>query len=410
MYFNPMFGNFASSGYGDISEFGAAKKRKKPRKIGVLRAWKRKNGISRTTRAKAVLVKKSKDGKTCEVQLTFANPKGGSDLVFKQVLKKSPFRPFAKLCKKCAAGSTYTGGASEAASANSEAESTEDAAVENGEVEASGEESDDGDMGGFGGFWQPPQYRANPGMFGAAPKGRALRYNRTQAVSKFKRFADEDARLKVAFDTHNTKLATKTFARLARLRDHFYKKAALAAQGKATGQVTGRVLLGLATYGLSELVRATGALKGMEGKDRAKRAEHFLALGDACEAIFRYWKGKFGENHKTRAKTMPALDVAKIRALSVPGKSFDMPTGEGEEVSSIASGISEEGAHKQGVPFFGSYGAFGAAPKGRRGKMHVGQEVQSGVPQQESEFSWQGVGAIALGALGGLLIAPVVVR
>jgi hypothetical protein len=433
MSFHSTFGSFESSGFAGLGDLGAAKKKaKKPRKIGPLRAWKRKNGI-RGARAKAVLVKKSKDGKTCDIQLTFANPKGGKDLVFKHTLKKAPFRPFAKLCKKCKAGATYTGGAAEAADANSEAESTEAAAVESGEAEAAGEESDEQEMEDFGAFWQAPAGyyqvgRLNPaysGGYGAAPTGRKLRYTRDQAIAKFKRFRDEDAQLKVAYETHNTKLATETLARLARLRDHFYTKAANAAQGKATGQVTGRVILGLATSGLSELVRATGALKGKVGADRAKRAEHFLALGDACEAVFRYWKGKLGEGHRSGKKPVPAALVAKIRNLAVAGKTQAMPVEEGEDVEQLASGISYEVAtnissqiQTRGQPEFqplrpgpssmrqGPGRGRPQAPRGPRSKMYMREEIQSGVPAEQSEFSWQGLGAIALGAFGGLLIAP----
>jgi hypothetical protein len=440
MSFNSTFGAFAYSNYSgltDGSEYGAPKRRPatagKRRKIGPLRAWKKKNGIKRGVKAKSATATMTKDSKGCHVVLVFANPKGGADLVFKHLCKAPHFRPFAKLCKKAKPGATYKGTAGDAAAADTEAEATESDAVESGEVEAAGEESDDGgEMAGFGALWQPPQYRTNPGMFGAAStrsarpsSRRPLRYSRDQAIAKFPRFRDEDARLKVAFATGNTKLATKTFARVARLRDHFYKKAALAAQGKATGQVVGRVYLGIATGGLTELLRLSGALKGKVGKDRAKRAEHFLALGDACEAIFRFWKSKFGESHRSGDKTFPALDIAKIRSLAIAGKSHEMPVGEGEDVESDATGISEEVAtnissqiQARGQPEFqpmrpgpssmrqGPGRGGPQAPRNPRSKMYIGEEIQSGVPGSQPEFSWAGVGAIALGALGGLLVAP----
>jgi hypothetical protein len=238
------------------------------------------------------------------------------------------------------------------------------------------------------------------GAFGAAT-ARPLRYSRDQAIAKFPRFSDEDARLSVAYETGNTKLATKAFARVARLRDHFYKAAALAAQGKSTGQLHGRAILAISTGGVTEILRLAGVTRGAVGKARAKKAEHFLQLGDACEAIFRFWKSKFGEGHRTGTKTLPALDIAKIRSLAVAGKTQDMLVDAGEDISDAI----EQDASPEFQPRVVKKSP-GLSMSTKRAKMYLREEIESGVPGSEPEFSWAGVGAIALGALGGLLVAP----
>jgi hypothetical protein len=78
-----------------------------------------------------------------------------------------------------------------------------------------------------------------------------------------------------------------------------------------------------------------------------------------------------------------------------------MPVEEGEDISdAIEQDASPEFQLSTVARGHGSR----LAPK--RAKMYVGEQIESGIPSAPSEFSWAGFGAIALGALGGLLVAP----
>lgn len=366
MSFSPSYGSFSSADIGDSysDAFGAPAKKKK---VGPLRAWKLKNGIA-GAKAKTISVKKSSDGKTCDVTLTFAGPKGAA-LVFKLQCKGPGFKPFAKLCAKAAAGKEHKAGGAEAAAASDEASLTEAKAVDAGaHVEGAVDASDLG-AGMFGG-----------GMFGAAPTGkRDLKYTHEEALKAYPRFADSNATLKIALKTNKPKLAAKAMAALAKERDAAWRAAALAAQGKSTGQVASKTLAALYTGGLSLLLPTIAP--GVAGKARAKAAAKFMDRGDAAAAIFRSWKEKLGADHTSGANRLPDDVVASIRSASVPG----------------------------GVVSYGS-SHFGDAERVEKAKgiIRVSDELVQGGPPSTgvSYLAASDLGAFGLGALGALFAAP----
>jgi hypothetical protein len=365
MSFSPSYGSFSSADIGcSYSDaFGAAPKKK----IGPLRAWKLKNGIA-GAKAKTIAAKKSSDGKTCAVTLTYASQKGAA-LTFKLQCKGPNFKPFAKLCAKAAAGKEYKAGGAEAAAASDEASHAEAKAVDAGvHVEGAVEASDLG-AGMFGG-----------GMFGAASSGqRQLKYTHEEALKAYPRFADSNATLRIAYKTNKPKLAAKAMMALARERDAAWHAAALAAQGKSSGQVAHKTLAALSTGGISLLLPHIAP--GAAGKARAKAAAKHMDMGDAAAAIFRSWKEKLGDDHTSGANRLPYDVVASIRAASVPG----------------------------GVVSYGS-SHFGDAERAERAKgvLRVSDEVvQSGPPSTGvSYLAASDLGAFGLGALGALFAAP----
>jgi hypothetical protein len=120
---------------------------------------------------------------------------------------------------------------------------------------------------------------------------------RKEILKKHKFLRDEDRDLENALAARNSQSATKVFARLARLRDAGYRKAASALKGKRLGQISGRTSIAVATAGTSELVRLIPKVKKGVAKRRAKAAEPFKAQGKAADDLFRYWRSKFRRKH-----------------------------------------------------------------------------------------------------------------
>lgn len=114
---------------------------------------------------------------------------------------------------------------------------------------------------------------------------------RKKILAKFKWLRDEDRQLSFAFEKKMPQQAKAVFRKLARMRDRFRKQAMAAVEGKAAGQVAGRVAVGYYTLGVSELARL--ALKKPIAKSRKKTAVKILAKADACDMLLRFWKGKF---------------------------------------------------------------------------------------------------------------------
>jgi len=372
MSFSPSYGSFDTADIGDSysDAFGAAKKTAKKKKVGPLRAWKLKNGIP-LAKAKTISAKKSSDGKTCDVTLTYASPKG-APLVFKLQCKGPSFKPFAKICAKAAAGSEHKAGGAEAAAASDEASHTEAKAVEAGVEVAGAVDAESFGAGMFGGGV------FGGGMFGAAASGkRELKYTHEEALKAYPRFADSNATLKIALKTKQPKLFAKAMTALGKERDAAWHAAALAAQGKSAGQVAGKTLAAIATNGLSLLLPAIAP--GAAGKARAKAAAKFMDQGDAAAAIFRSWKEKLGADHTSGANRLPDDVVASIRASSVPGGvSYGSPFGDAERVEKA------------------------------KGIIRVSDELIQGGPPSTgvSYLAAADLGAFGLGALGALFAAP----
>jgi hypothetical protein len=216
---------------------------------------------------------------------------------------------------------------------------------------------------------------------GASPSPGLLRFSRDSAIQKFSRLRDEDRALEAAFASRNIALATKTFSRLARLRDAFYKKAALAAQGKRAGQVHFRAVASISTAGLSELLRLSRHGKAVVAKHRAQRAAHFKAIGDACSAIFNFWKSKFSSGHSSGTHRIDKQNFVKLMKLSKAGGSEGVPAASGEDISEIVASGS-------------------AAVDKTLGPADL--DANQGT-QEEFEFTGEDLGYMGLGALGTLL-------
>ena len=218
--------------------------------------------------------------------------------------------------------------------------------------------------------------------FGASsPRPKLLRFSRDSAIQKFRSLRDEDRSLEAAFASRNIALAAKTFARLARLRDAFYRKAALAAQGKKIGQVQARGVAAIATAGFSELVRLAKHPKAVVAKHRAQRAAHFKAIGDACSAIFVFWKSKFSAGNAEGTHRIDKRNFVKLMKLSKAGGSEGVPVESGEDVSEIVASAS-------------------VAVDGALGPADL--DTTQSTPE-EFQFTGEDLGYMGLGAFGALL-------
>jgi hypothetical protein len=160
---------------------------------------------------------------------------------------------------------------------------------------------------------------ADLGDFGAAgkPRKKAVSANqRTQLLKKYRWLRDEDEQLNFAYGHKMPKQAKAVFRKLARMRDHFRKKAMAVIAGRQAGQLAGRSYLALHTLGVSELARL--ALKKPIAKAHKARAVKILAKADACDMLLRYWAGKFrqrAEDLRKKAAKNTAF-VAEFRAAA----------------------------------------------------------------------------------------------
>jgi hypothetical protein len=165
---------------------------------------------------------------------------------------------------------------------------------------------------------------------------------RKDILKKHKFLRDEDRDLESALASRDSQRATKVFARLARLRDAGYRKAASALKGKRLGQISGRTTVAVATAGTSELVRLIPGVKKGVAKRRAKAAEPFKAQGKAADDLFRYWRAKFAKAHKAKMVVMPVSQMKKIDALEVEGATEGTAPEAGESVSAAESQMEAE--------------------------------------------------------------------
>lgn len=223
---------------------------------------------------------------------------------------------------------------------------------------------------------------AHASEFGAATsRPKLLRFSRDSAIQKFRSLRDEDRSLEAAFASRNIALATKTFARLARLRDAFYRKAALAAQGKKLGQVHARAIAAVSTAGFSEMVRLAKHPKAIVAKHRAQRAAHFKAIGDACSAIFTFWKAKFSAGNAEGTHRIDKRNFVKLMKLSKAGGSEGVPVESGEDVTAIVTSGS-------------------AAVDQTLGPADLATDQSA---PEEFQFTGEDLGYMGLGAFGALL-------
>ena len=206
---------------------------------------------------------------------------------------------------------------------------------------------------------------------------RKLRYSRNEAIAKFRRFRDEDRALTRAFAKGNTKQMARVLKRLAGARDRMYRKAYLALEGKKAGQVAGRVILGIYTGGVSELVRL--GMKGKISKDRQRVALKHQEIGDGAAAISAFWMAKLKGKAKStgKIKDMEAVEATEMQLQ--PGSPIAMAAADAvadfDENAPSAEAEQDEGAEGEGE---------GA--------------------------SMADVAAVGLGALGAFLLAPSIFR
>lgn len=133
------------------------------------------------------------------------------------------------------------------------------------------------------------------GDFGASHSGRHKKpvsdAAHRKVLAKYRWLRDEDEQLKFAYDHKLPKQAKVVFRKLARMRDHFRRKAMAVLEGHSAGQIAGRVGLAYYTLGVSELARL--ALKKNISNRHKKHSLKLLAKADACDMLLRYWHGKF---------------------------------------------------------------------------------------------------------------------
>jgi hypothetical protein len=202
---------------------------------------------------------------------------------------------------------------------------------------------------------------------------RKLRYSRNEAIAKFRRFRDEDRALTRAFAKGNTKQMARVLKRLAGARDRMYRKAYLVVEGKTSGQVTGRVILGIATHGLSEVVRL--ALPGKVDKARTRAGTKFQEVGDGAAAIYAFWMAKLKGKAKStgKIKDMEAVEATEMQLQ--PGSPIAMAAADAvadfDENAPSPEAEQDEGAEGEGdgpsmadaaAVGLGALGAFLLAP------------------------------------------------
>lgn len=171
------------------------------------------------------------------------------------------------------------------------------------------------------------------GDFGAAGKAKKKPVSdatRKKVLAKYRWLRDEDEQLKFTFDHKLPKQAKSIFRKLARMRDHFRKKAIAVLEGKASGQIAGRVALGWYTLGVSELARL--ALKKPISKAHKKHSLKLLAKADACDLLLRYWSGKFEKR------------AADLRRKALKSSSFMAEYRAAASAAQAATSVAADGA------------------------------------------------------------------
>jgi len=170
------------------------------------------------------------------------------------------------------------------------------------------------------------------GVLGAPGRTRKKGVSDGAHVKLLKKYAwlrDENRQLKLAFDKRLPKQAKVIFRKLARMRDRLRKKAMAALEGRAAGQVAGRVGLAYYTMGVSELARLI--VKKPLAKSRKALALKILAKADACDMLLRYWAGKF-RGHvadlRKKAKKSPSF-AAELRAAETAVAAVDSVEADG---------------------------------------------------------------------------------
>jgi hypothetical protein len=231
----------------------------------------------------------------------------------------------------------------------------------------------DGEFGAMRRARRPAGKQKAPGMSRA--QKRKLRYNRNEAISKFRRFRDEDKVLVRAFAKGDTKQMARVLKRLAGARDSMYRNAYLTAEGKTAGQVTGRVILGIYTSGLSEVVRL--ALPGKGDRARIRAGTKLQDIGDGAAAVYAFWMAKLKSKAKSTGKTKDMEAVAATEMQLIPGSDIAM---------AAADAVRNFDAN---------------APSAEAEMDEIGEGEDEGMSD---------MGYVGLGALGALLIAPSIFR